>query len=556
MIFRIDGDKMKKMNNKGFAVSSLLYGLLLVGFLVIVVLMSIMATNRHNTTNLIDKIEEELNRHSNTVTEFAYKAEAQEFIVPYGKTGWYKIELWGAAGAGTFGLPGSADNNIDKNQNRGSYTSGIVYLSENEHLYFYIGQKGTTSGGTPTFNLLNTSNTSGGGASDVRKVSGGGNADDIASRNSIIMLAAGGSNTTTENCNEGGGHYQNSIYCRYGTGGSFISGFGGQSKVYSKSFLGGMIFNGVNAGDGKARIELISQNGADTPPAKKSDTLENVTKIFDNITLNVSSLNGGKELWSEIQALDKNGNNVIRNATISSHSGTSHETMLNNLTNGDLASFDKITSISNGTNRLFQIRIELDDSYDLEELNIFHNFEEGTELVKEEIYINNVKKSTYSETFKDNIYLGSKISDRHLGNLSKLPVGNYYIVSAFDEGRVVSKTNNKATLKFFDGQKSQKWTISTVGTNIYKIIEAEDNYALSVTPGAGMPASVSGEYTGMSNSQWKIDASSGNEYYRIKYVPDENYCLTAYYPYENYELNLETCADTPRQYFKFMNADY
>ena len=87
--------KMKKMNNKGFAISSLLYGLLLVAFLVVAVLMSVMASNRKNTSTLINKIEEDLNRHSLTVTEFEYTDDVQEYIVPHGKAGWYKIELWG-----------------------------------------------------------------------------------------------------------------------------------------------------------------------------------------------------------------------------------------------------------------------------------------------------------------------------------------------------------------------------------------------------------------------------------------------------------------------------
>ena len=106
---------MKKMNNKGFAISSLLYGLLVVGFLTITLLMSSLSINRKNTKILIEQIEEELGRYGRTTVEFKSSDQEQEFIVPYLKGGWYKIELW----------------------YRGSpsvYTSAVVKLSENQHL--------------------------------------------------------------------------------------------------------------------------------------------------------------------------------------------------------------------------------------------------------------------------------------------------------------------------------------------------------------------------------------------------------------------------------------
>ena len=53
---------MKKMNNKGFAITTLLYGLMSVGFLVMTLLMGIMSQNRQNTSTLVKKIEEELNK--------------------------------------------------------------------------------------------------------------------------------------------------------------------------------------------------------------------------------------------------------------------------------------------------------------------------------------------------------------------------------------------------------------------------------------------------------------------------------------------------------------
>lgn len=114
---------MKKMNNKGFAISSLLYGLLVVGFLTITLLMSSLSINRKNTKILIEQIEEELGRYGKTKAEFSSSTQPQQFIVPYSKAGFYKIELW----------------------HSGKYASAILELSENQHLNFYVNNSSTKS---------------------------------------------------------------------------------------------------------------------------------------------------------------------------------------------------------------------------------------------------------------------------------------------------------------------------------------------------------------------------------------------------------------------------
>ena len=49
-----------KLNNRGFAISSVLYSLLIMVFLVVTLMMGIMASNRRSTHTLVDTIEEEL----------------------------------------------------------------------------------------------------------------------------------------------------------------------------------------------------------------------------------------------------------------------------------------------------------------------------------------------------------------------------------------------------------------------------------------------------------------------------------------------------------------
>ena len=91
-----------KLNNNGFAISTVLYSLLIMVFLIVTLMMGIMASNRKSNRNLVETIEDELNRYNESATTFAYKdgttgeAEAQIYTVPSGQSGWYKIELWGA----------------------------------------------------------------------------------------------------------------------------------------------------------------------------------------------------------------------------------------------------------------------------------------------------------------------------------------------------------------------------------------------------------------------------------------------------------------------------
>ena len=124
------------------------------------------------------------------------------YTAPY--TGLYKIEAWGAQG-------GQPTYNIGS---YGGYTSGNIYLNENEILYLYIGQKGAdscipytscngtafnggASGGYFTYVDYNERNAGGGGATDIRLISG--NWDDADSLASRIMVAGAGSGSESKN---------------------------------------------------------------------------------------------------------------------------------------------------------------------------------------------------------------------------------------------------------------------------------------------------------------------------------------------------------------------
>lgn len=367
---------MKRINNKGFAITTMLYGMLMVAFLTITVIMSTLASNRKNTANLVDKIEEELNRHSITQTEITGTDTAQLFIVPHKKAGWYKIELWGAGGY----CPTTAAN--QDYCSKGAYTSGMIYLAENDYLYFYIGKQGTASSSTMFNGGGSGASGSGGGATDVRLVGAGSGYADADSLNSRIMVAAGGggSNGTDAggdggtllgidsksgtlggqqvastgsvsgvggNCGStgygsGGGYFggAKATTCgssAFGSGGSsFIAGYGGSNStaankqslaVNGKYFLNGKMIPGVNSGPGKATIELITPDpvansdspvpGAKNPaePAKKNDNWPSSIRYIKDCITPTSANASNLAKWKEITVVDTNGNNVAAKRT-------------------------------------------------------------------------------------------------------------------------------------------------------------------------------------------------------------------------------------------------
>lgn len=124
-----------KLNNKGFAISTVIYGLSIMGILLVALVMASMAATRSNSRQMAQSIEEDLNRFSKTETFFDVKDETksgivdvpvnQEYVVP--TNGWYRIELWGSKGG---------------NESNGAYTSGIIKLKEGDILYFYVGKNG------------------------------------------------------------------------------------------------------------------------------------------------------------------------------------------------------------------------------------------------------------------------------------------------------------------------------------------------------------------------------------------------------------------------------
>ena len=486
---------MMKLNNRGFAISTLLYGLMIMSLLVVVAYLGNLSTDRQNTKGFVDKIEDELNRLSVTSTEGSYTGDevdsmGREYIAP--NNGWYKIELWGA-GSGS-GL--------------GSYVSGVMYMNANDYLYVYVGAKG---GSSNTFN----SGSKGGGATDVRLVNGEWNSDE--SLKTRIMVAAGaGGGTTSDNSggalvgfgstpgtqnsgynlgiasgNGGGGYYGGNP----GGGSSMIMGYAGTmadstTKQTTKELTGyfgnyyddgtpeessitpkiynGLIVAGVNADAGKFKITQISSNGENNPPRMGMNTkLNNVTGIRDCVSDSTGR-------WSEIQAINMDGENILLKTSTAATNG--------NIVDSPPTTITASTDV-NGSRRCITYNF---NGTNLAEVAVWHTFNNKYSPSKHvsghvlQVQINGkweyLRNTTAGQANEKETSNGIHYHSMQIDSMQELPEGNYYIFPADSHNKVLTSLNQGSAdvlaSSLFTGDDSQIWHVYKDGSG-YKIESTE-----------------------------------------------------------------------------------
>lgn len=221
-----------RLNNKGYAVSGILYTMLLMFVLILAGVLSMMSTRKVLLDKMKKEVENNLNGQDRTIVpeppvlepqvyDFEYTGAVQTFGVPY--TGKYKLEVWGANGGGY-------NTSYSTTGGRGGYSVGTINLSSGTTLYIYVGGQGGLANTAGGFNGGGNSKSyggSGGGASDIRI-----GVDSLYAR---VIVAGGG----------GGGGYQNTIG---GYGGGVTGGDGGAGNVTAGG--GGTATSGGTAGSG------------------------------------------------------------------------------------------------------------------------------------------------------------------------------------------------------------------------------------------------------------------------------------------------------------------
>lgn len=114
------------MNNKGFAVTTLIYGLSIMGIMIVMVILGTISVSRRNIRDISKQVEQDLLNYGKV--NVLYKATGpgpgtSEYVysIPEGESGFYRIEAWGAGHSGDGG-------------GKGAYTTGIVFLSQGDKL--------------------------------------------------------------------------------------------------------------------------------------------------------------------------------------------------------------------------------------------------------------------------------------------------------------------------------------------------------------------------------------------------------------------------------------
>ena len=260
------------MNNKGFAISTLLYGLSILGLLLIILLMSTVTSNRINTRELVKQIEEDLDRFSATQTTFKSTddaASAKEYIVASGRGGWYKIELW------------SAQNHLSK---RGDYKTMTVKIPEYVTLYVYVGNNVTPESMVCLTNAGRNECTS---TTTIESTA----VNDWSTRDLVQ------SSSISETQDDEGNYAAENI------------------KIETSSAQNKVLLKNTNSGSGRVRITLVSQN----------DDLvssSNPTEYKGNYYIVTNAGTETEPEWVALTANNKDTDNVTANSFVGNKNQT------------------------------------------------------------------------------------------------------------------------------------------------------------------------------------------------------------------------------------------
>ena len=201
----------------------------------------------------------------------------------------------------------------------------------------------------------------------------------------------------------GGGYYggiapssSSEYFSIAGGGTSFISGYAGSDAISSASdtanprthtnntlhysgkyFIDGSMIEYIdislpavnNTGDGKARITYVGDM-----PERINTALEDVRYIKDCVKGNDTN---GWNAWSELQAI-KDGENIAKGITVTGiTASTQYGGPISYITDGIVTTDNYVNSAQGNTYVQECIELDLGDTYDLDEIAVWHYFADG-----------------------------------------------------------------------------------------------------------------------------------------------------------------------------------
>ena len=518
-------------------------------------------------------------------TIFGYIGDEQTFTAT--QAGYYKIQAFGAQGGKAL-----CNNSACNINSKGSFTSGYIYLNQNDKLYIHVGGAGLdgvksndvaggyNGGGLGTWDHGDDEAAgSGGGATDIRLSTGAW--DNDTGLNSRIMVAAGGGGSSwntssggaggtiigqnastagtggrqtavsfgkgingTGNGNGngvaggGGGYYggnadpstSGSTNNSAGGGSSFISGYAGVNAITSASdrthmnntlhysnkyFIDSEMKAGISSGNGKVKISYVG-----SAPERVNTSLNNVRYIKDCASGNTVNTNKN---WIELQAI-KNGVNLAKGKTITGTSAAETGYEYSYAVDGiaDVIDSSAGSHASTHASGLQCITVDLGSTYDLDEIAVWHWFNDGRTYNNNVTYVSS-DNDTWIEAINSEIpetsngkrvnawsFENDKVLYNHIASLAKPDSSiKYSAVSSDSNGKGIytlnATSNDNFPVHFFRGNVTNNNVI--FAGFCWKIIRTTETGGVKMIYN-GTP--VNGECTNKTGANTQIATSAYN----------------------------------------------
>ena len=123
------------MNKKGFAISGMIYAILVLFLIMVFSILSILGSRKLTFDKLKKDVLTDLNQIVDSTYDFTYTGKIQPITL---KPGVYKLEVWGAQGGDSYVL---GDSNYRGGY--GGYSQGEITLNEETTLYVVVGGSGS-----------------------------------------------------------------------------------------------------------------------------------------------------------------------------------------------------------------------------------------------------------------------------------------------------------------------------------------------------------------------------------------------------------------------------
>lgn len=519
------------MNNKGFAITTVIYGLSILGILLIIIIMGNLSSTRSNVKTLSKDIDNELNYYSRASISYSYTDEndLQQFEVPVGQSGWYRFELWGASGNGV-------------NGGKGAYTTGIIKLTEGDLLYIKVGKSSTGKAGESTDVRIVADNEDLGLLSRIMVAAGGGiepgsdggtlcgynqnmnssggmikddyHLDTSRSFNYIGTLYPSTSPETVDDCVvgstngrtktkdtdaslSGDGYYiSNSADANNYGGSSYISGYagvlpitnvkkpstGGPSENYRSTYINQYDVgpDGEITGDGNNYGQYVFKDGLMIPGVRSGDGLARIEKLSIS---NDDSVLKNKEYFYNIKSITDCSSTVLKKLEVIKDGIAANFSLSSTTTDGSGRTCVTYTNNSSSGS---------DEYYD--EIALWHNSWDNIGSTAVTISYSPKGQPTLTRTTTLNLtdagtetidgYRISAYQPDYYHDALDPDGGNYYIFSVLSDNKVLSAQQrndsdmNPVELAPLIGEARQKWTVAAISDNLKESPSVNDEYSI------------------------------------------------------------------------------